>query len=83
MTDFTHEKTDAGRFAGRVSVLFAALSDAWDRWQTVRSLRSLDERHLRDIGLIPGDIDAVHGTEKNGATPEGLLSAARRRSGNW
>jgi uncharacterized protein YjiS (DUF1127 family) len=37
------------------------LADRWRRLQAVRELNRLGDRHLRDIGIVRGDIEAIVG----------------------
>ena len=34
-------------------------ADRWHRLQAVRELNRLGDRHLRDIGIVRGDIEAI------------------------
>ncbi len=37
----------------------AGLADGWHRYQAIRTLRSLDDRQLRDLGFERGQIEIV------------------------
>jgi uncharacterized protein YjiS (DUF1127 family) len=56
----------AGRGVGSV---MARLADGWHRQQAIRTLRALDDRQLRDLGIERGQIEAV---------ADGLIVSQRR-----
>jgi len=60
------------RPAGRgVAAFLALLADGWHRRQAVHTLRTLDDRQLRDLGIERGQIETV---------ADALIAARRARS---
>ena len=58
--------TTASRFAGRFVGLWRAYLNRRAQWATVRVLRSLDARTLKDIGMDPTEIESVvHGRRED------------------
>lgn len=61
----------------------AAATEVRDRMEINKSLSTLSSRHLRDVGLIKGDIDSVNSAPLSQEAATELKNKARLRSTNW
>jgi uncharacterized protein YjiS (DUF1127 family) len=86
MTQIPHETSGFSRLAGLETLLDrtrALVAELRRRWQLHLSMGRLSARHLRDIGLTRGDLDAArHGPLSQDAATR-LHIAAHLQSGNW
>ncbi|MBS9718891.1 hypothetical protein ACFFUT_04750 [Pseudohalocynthiibacter aestuariivivens] len=61
----------------------ASVAEMHTRRNINKSLGKLSSRHLRDVGLIPGDIDAANSASLSQEAVTDLGTRVQIRSGNW
>lgn len=54
-----------------------------DRLRALQEFRQLSDRHLRDIGLTRGDVEALHGLPLGRDVSTHLALRSGSRAGNW
>lgn len=81
----SHPKADArpGEAARSAAGLLQRLSEALLRHRMRSAAAKLDDRALKDVGLVRSDIDAACGRALSASAASEVAGASFLRAGNW